>query len=1560
MKKYLQKRYKETDDTAMNVVTVEDVAATDGTVEDGAVEDGAVEDGAVEDGAVEDGAAADRTVEDVAATDGAVADGAAAVTEDTLMDGDEIFCVPVENGEKFPIVANNKNINNINVDNKDKLEESFELYTDELVYNFNVIEGPSDKNSIPTAPNGSGTSSTVFIEDGAAAVGTVEDGAAADGTVEDGAAADGTVEDGAAADGTVEDVAATAVEKATSIAITKLCIENWSKLQEQEKKLTMSEQYNPYAKIVALGHKSCEDHAKIIMSNKHNRVFMDCRPCIPIIPYHATSKKKGKYIYEHRMEDYNDPNQKPMALLKILASGNDYRQSFFWKELFEKSVDYEINQFEKNLIGLREAWSNICFVIHSFLYMSITLHFKIADTKSPFYKYDSNNGEMYVTLFLGTMKVITVKEIQAAASKKAKTSNYQEINDDPYFKFRRDFKIHFSKFTSKFNETNFIDFIKNYFNLPQLLYVPDGDTAKTMREVVSLLWLYIEKTWEKGSDTASDITEANKDYNDGKKKSSPPLNPKLIKEVATKYRLKRLFEKHVTHTPTIVECEELKIIINNLLRDMIRRGGGKDEHDIVILYMNENGEYVTQLISIKNLNNSSDHARFGKAVGTRFYIFHMKVTHAILNYLNEYKDSSPTLKKLAILLDLPSASVQQSGGASGNTLKSGIENGEMGLRLMATFTFITQQLLLHFYAEFVYLYKLIRKILKKDGEYHTIFRNQVLLNYILRDKSVFNFWEVYQIAKVMVDEIDEQDERHALLESLKEECRRIFKLRYITGIDGEETTLETDKQIRKGQLFDTILRNVLSNLKTLHIISILSNRFPIERDDMTKLNVLDTKNYYVHTSSFEALTGFLIRHETLGSKSLMTYTDPPSEKYTNMQQTALFVVSEREAMLVSSHHSDKLLTFIMSCGNINRGREITLSNCKNIKDGTQQPFDKTYIDNLITKWRTDGREFLYPSDGIITTITQNKPTLALLLFPISSSDEEMFDMWKKDYDYVKYYLETYNKNQKRLRELYEHLQLNVEERKKIYNEALDTILCSIPLNEKAKQLARSNSTILASAFQVRNRGSINNYYFTFFQKNIELTDAEKLILEKLANSIVSSENNRTSLKEALIYLYKTEINKEDYSPIFVPKDQETSVKHQLKTQEAHDGEGSTVIPFHTVRRPSQRERDKLADRGGKKINTGIKKSFGGKMKNIYKIKGSNTNHIIYNKKLISVKKYKNELLLNKSKPTKQSLSPIPAKPAKPAKPVKPTKQSLSPIPPKPEKHVKPTKQSLSPKPAKPAKPVKPTKQSLSPIPPKPEKHVKPTKQSHSLSPPKPEKHVKPTKQSHSLSPPKPEKHVKPTKQSPSPSPPKPAKHVKPTKQSPSPSTPKQKQSPSPSPPKQNQSPSPSPPKQKQSPSPSPPKPEKHVKPTKQSHSLSPEKPAKHVKPTKQSPSPSPPKQKQSPSPSPPKQKQSPSPSPPKQKQSPSPSPPKQKQSPSPSPPKQKQSPSPSPPKPLVDKSNISKYNLRIEQYKNKNLSEYFINKLKTHINNNDDKNNIYKIGIKKIKVILKDIYKINR
>ena len=55
--------------------------------------------------------------------------------------------------------------------------------------------------------------------------------------------------------------------------------------------------------------------------------------------------------------------------------------------------------------------------------------------------------------------------------------------------------------------------------------------------------------------------------------------------------------------------------------------------------------------------------------------------------------------------------------------------------------------------------------------------------------------------------------------------------------------------------------------------------------------------------------------------------------------------------------------------------------------------------------------------------------------------------------------------------------------------------------------------------------------------------------------------------------------------------------------------------------------------------------------------------------------------------------------------------------------------------------------------------------------------------------------------------------------------------------------------------------------------------------------------------------------------------------------------------------NISKYKLRVDQFKNKGFSAYFKNKIKKHLN---DKNiNIYKIGIMKMRGILKDIYKID-
>lgn len=57
-----------------------------------------------------------------------------------------------------------------------------------------------------------------------------------------------------------------------------------------------------------------------------------------------------------------------------------------------------------------------------------------------------------------------------------------------------------------------------------------------------------------------------------------------------------------------------------------------------------------------------------------------------------------------------------------------------------------------------------------------------------------------------------------------------------------------------------------------------------------------------------------------------------------------------------------------------------------------------------------------------------------------------------------------------------------------------------------------------------------------------------------------------------------------------------------------------------------------------------------------------------------------------------------------------------------------------------------------------------------------------------------------------------------------------------------------------------------------------------------------------------------------------------------------------------EKVSLSKYKLRVEQYKNKEFTSYFEKKLKKHIN--DPTVDIYKIGIRKMQSILKNIYNI--
>jgi len=58
----------------------------------------------------------------------------------------------------------------------------------------------------------------------------------------------------------------------------------------------------------------------------------------------------------------------------------------------------------------------------------------------------------------------------------------------------------------------------------------------------------------------------------------------------------------------------------------------------------------------------------------------------------------------------------------------------------------------------------------------------------------------------------------------------------------------------------------------------------------------------------------------------------------------------------------------------------------------------------------------------------------------------------------------------------------------------------------------------------------------------------------------------------------------------------------------------------------------------------------------------------------------------------------------------------------------------------------------------------------------------------------------------------------------------------------------------------------------------------------------------------------------------------------------------------IENSALFKYKLRVEQYKNKKLSSYFEKKLRTHINDNTV--DIYTIGLRKMKELLKKIYNI--
>ena len=109
---------------------------------------------------------------------------------------------------------------------------------------------------------------------------------------------------------------------------------------------------------------------------------------------------------------------------------------------------------------------------------------------------------------------------------------------------------------------------------------------------------------------------------------------------------------------------------------------------------------------------------------------------------------------------------------------------------------------------------------------------------------------------------------------------------------------------------------------------------------------------------------------------------------------------------------------------------------------------------------------------------------------------------------------------------------------------------------------------------------------------------------------------------------------------------------------------------------------------------------------------------------------------------------------------------------------------------------------------------------------------------------------------------------------------------------------------------------------------------------------------------PPKQPKQPPKHPPKQPPKQQLQPPKQSPKQPLQPPKQSPKQPLQPPKQPLQPPNITKYKLRVDQYKNKNLTDYFVKKLKTHLN--DPSVNVYKMGIRKMRTILKDIYKIEK
>ena len=1067
-------------------------------------------------------------------------------------------------------------------------------------------------------------------------------------------------------------------------AITKE-VDNWGKTLSvvSENKLKLTEKYNPYLPIIQLDKKATLDVNR-------TRISLDCRPFIRV---NGIDTNNQNFYNDKSEPKKEDPNIKPLWLLKIMTKGNNLRPSFFWIELFKKSVEYEIISLENGKIELYHAFANICFVFHSFFYMMMELNFKISDKTTVEYSRDSNNGEKYIYLLLGIEKQVnTIEHSETPGKSHGKSpgkspgksqsttqSTTQSATQSGYMSSRIKFNHYFFNTFGKTFEANFID---DYFGVELNVKSDTVDKKNLLKLKVAKLWKMIVHIWN----------------NDVKINNYEPKD-----EAGKRLRWKRLFDNYLSSIPQNSNSKYLKDAIKGLLPKMVKEGGGNDESDIVLLCKNKNedmmvdnikdtdddieidkkftvGDDVNLLISVKNLQSGP--ARLGKSVASRYFVLHMGLNITVLNYLIANENSTPKLKKLSYLLDFK--------GGGTKTIKDGVKCGEIGDRNLIVLSFIIRQLFIYFYQEFVYFYTLFNIL-------YTKLENQQLFKSVLNKEcqlylaggNRFNYWDVHLIAKNILY-------NNELIELCKEEfvCKRT-----LTGIDNKDIEL-------KKKICHSILKDILGNDSVMYIISILSHRFPIEADVsvMNNYDLSDITKYHEHTVDLTQIVNKILLHECLGDR-----------RSTNKANTMLIAVAQEEVLAVSTLNEDKLATYIYATGIKNRAETLKIAHTK------------IEIDEIIDEARDpalDDYSILKSCDRLLSTVSQMRPKVGILCFPMSKN-EEMARRCMKHFDsnYPQYYMESYNLNFKYLRRLYETRDF-ISFQNEMSNLA-DKIANHQDAENPLPKLERNLSGQSMKELLVDYATQINTYYEEYFplkdavmaptavaksntsqpknkkQKttNTHIPGDFNAILQNLAKAIVADDKDREFIANCLKELFKTKIQNGTYDYRF--KIEETKdVKNMLN--------GTSILPSNIKKRKLMRSNSVdeshrsplILNGGGIKINTGIKKYFDGKIRNIYKIKGSKLYYIVFNKKLISIKQYMKDIHLNKSKPSQV--------------------------------------------------------------------------------------------------------------------------------------------------------------------------------------------------------------------------------------------------------------------KPIVNKSNISKYNLRIEQYKNKNLSDYFINKLKTHIRDNDDKNNIYKIGIKKIKVILKDIYKINK